>query len=274
MLRRVLPSTLLLAVAVLAGAGGPVAAQDPCDGSSANPPATNARVTISGLPTTTGNDLGLAYARDGGGDIVPDSMRYEVDGPAGHVSLVPDRYFAASYTPNAAGSYTIGAHWREYACADYRAVYNDITATPATFTTIPGERPKTQVRTSRRPKTSNSPGDATLEAFLNCPSARNADATPTRLAIYYRFDGHPATHSSKHSVLTVKDGCRAGTGVPIRRVSGKRFRLEISRGLAAFEVTAPGRADVMIELSYGGKLLKSARGRFRPSATGEVVTRS
>src|SRR4051812_5908454 len=230
---------------MLAGASPRAAGQDdPCEGSTHTPAATNARVTVDGLPVTPGNEVGLGYARDGGGDIVPDSMSYEVDGPAGHSTIAGDRrYFDASYTPPASGSYRIGAHWREYACADYRAYYRDVTAAPAAFTTIVGEVPTTRVRADRRRKVANAPGRATLEAFLNCPIAEHADAMPTRLAIYYTFSGHSATHSSRHAVLTVDKGCRAGIGVPQRHAEGNHFRLQIARGIAVFEVTAPGRAD-------------------------------
>lgn len=252
----------------------PAAAQGSCEGSTPNPPTTDPHVTISGIPATAGNELGLGFARTGGGDIVPGSMHYAVDGPAGPASPTPDRYFAAQYTPPVAGAYSVTAQWREYACADYRpGEYRDVTTPAATFTTAAVKTPTVTVRTVSRPKVANAPGHSTLEAFLNCPPRRRSDRTPTVLAVYYTTNGRAPTHASQRTVLDVPDGCWGGTRLRPRNVSAGRVRIAISRALIAFEVTAPGRADVLMEISYGGRLLKSVRARFRPSQTGEGVRR-
>ena len=231
-------------------------------------------MTISGLPTTAGNEISLGFAQDGGGDPVPSSARYDIDGPGGHVSIAGDRHFVGVYTLPFAGTYSVVAHWSEYTCADGGGI-NEVTTPATTFATSAAKKPTVSFRATRRPKVANSVGSATLEAFLNCPPRREADKTPARIAVYYTLGGHSApTHSSKHVVLNIPNGCWPTVGVGTKRGSARKVRIEISAGLAAFEVTAPAKADVLMEVSYGGKLIARRRGRFRPSSTGERVTRA
>src|SRR5436305_5120737 len=155
MRRALLLTVPLLALVPLLGSGQATAQAECRNGAYPYAPTTDAHVTFSGLPTTPGNEIGLGIERTGGGEINPDSMRYEVDGPAGHSSIPADRYMTAQYTPTVAGTYSGAAHWTEYTCSDYST--STSTTTPAaTLTTIVAKPPTVLVRASRRPKVHNS----------------------------------------------------------------------------------------------------------------------
>lgn len=260
--------------ALTCGAPG-AAAQEPDCAGVAYPPPTGPRVEVGPAAVYAANPASLQITYDGGGPIVEGSARFDVDGPGGAAALAADRDVFAEYTPPLAGHYTASAHWRQYRCADGdRSTYLDVTTPVVGFDALAGKQPTVSFRTSRRPRAPNSPGDATLLGFLNCPAPSQARSDDVTLTVYYERGARKPTHASPHLRVTVRGGCDGRHDAPPRRHRGRGFYLNVNRDQIQATATAPTRLRVLMEISSAGRVLGRAYGTFSRSATGEKVRRA
>ena len=260
--------------ALTCGASG-AAAQEPDCAGVPYPPPSGQRVQVGPSAVYAANAAALQITYDGGGPIVEGSARFDVDGPGGPSMLAADRDVFAAYTPPVPGRYTVSAHWRQYSCADGdRSTYLDVTTPVVAFEALAGRRPTVSVRTSRRPRAPNAPGDATLLAFLNCPAPSQASSDDVTLTVYYERGARRPTHASPHLRVTVRGGCDGRHDARPRSHRGRGFFLYVNRDQIQATATAPTRLRVLMEIRSAGRLLGRAYGSFSRSATGETVRRA
>jgi hypothetical protein len=256
--------------------GGARSAAADCGGVPYAPP-SNPRVVVSPAAIYAGQEAAFATTDDamGGSGPTDGSLRFQVEGPAGSASVTGDKDFRGFYTPPAPGHYTVVGSWRQYDCADGdRTTYFDVSTPPAGFDVLAGIRATSaSFRTSRRRKAPNSPGDATLRGFLNCPPARQASSDDTTAVVYYERGSSKPTHSSPHLRVTVRGGCDGNHDADPRRHAGKGFHLVINRNEIAATATAPTRLRVLMEFKVAGALVGRSYGTFVPVRTGESVRR-
>lgn len=219
-----------------------------------------------------------SFSIDSGSDVVlPGSVVYEVDGPGGRSTITADKDQLGAYTPPVAGSYTVSARWRQYACADGdKSTYFDVAAPAVTFDALTGEQPKVTYRVIVRPRARNGPGAATLEAFLVCPGALQARRSDdVVLTAYYAIGSALPTHRSRRLQLKVPRGCaNTAPGLPRRTLERDGLFMNVTRGLIQVTATEPLRLRVLLEIKVAGRLLGRTYGTFSPSRTGERVRRS
>jgi hypothetical protein len=271
-IRRVLPLVALLAFLV---PGSPSAAAQ-CNGVPYAAP-VNPRVLLGPGLLYSGSRTSFRSTDDAQGSSGPvaGSLSFQVDGPAGSSVVSGDKDFEAFYTPAAPGHYTVTGSWRQYDCADGdKTTYFDVITPPLGFDVLAGKRASSaSFRTSRRAKAPNSPGDASLLGFLNCPPVRQSSSDDTAMAVYYERGSKRPTHASPHLRLTVRGGCDGNHVAGVRRHQGRGFYLTINRNEIAATATAPTRLRVLMEFRVGGALVGRSYGTFAPNSTGEGIRR-
>lgn len=271
-LRR-LPLAVLAVLAIVALAGGPAGASDTCNGIEYPPPSGG---TVSVFPATgvaAHHKATLEYLPSGGGDIVPGSGRFEIDGPAGHETVAAHDDRTAAWTPAAVGHYVITGHWTQYLCADASGqTFAQGTAGPQGFDAVAEQAPTVDFKTSRRAKQPNSPGDASMIAFVNCPGRPTANNDALTLTVYY--GSHAPTHASPHLRVRLPKGCYDNSDVRPRTHTARNVYVTAMRDRLQATVTAPGRLRVLMEVTSGGRLIGRATARFTPVKTGERVKKT
>jgi hypothetical protein len=234
------------------------------------------RVDVDGSGSVTGTSIGFQLVPQGSSDAMQlDTIVFHVNGPDGAKDIQADRYLTARYTPASTGHFTVTATWTRYDCADIgRETYTNGSTPESAFEITAGVDPAgARYSTTKRPRVPSfhAPGDAAVQVQVKCPDDAVATHDPVRVDVYWTTNGRPATHSSKRVWTRGAQGCWSNRFTRSKPYTSARLNAAASGVGAQIDVFEPLKADVLIEVHSGSKLVSSKRARFRRTSTGMGV---